>query len=180
MSEAARQGDGLSHTARTGSAREQFHDYAAVIATPWPAVKLGIVVRGETVTSIDFLPGDAAPHKARDALSRHVLRQLQAYFRNPQHHFSVPLAPAGTPFQRRVWDALQRIPSGTTLSYGELARRLGSSARAIGGACRANPIPVIIPCHRVVAAHGIGGFMGVTNGRGLHLKQSLLDHESFS
>ena len=79
-----------------------------------------------------------------------------------------------------MWDALWRIPAGQTRSYGEVAQHLGSSARAVGGACRANPIPVIIPCHRVVGAHGMGGFMGVTAGRGLRLKQRLLAHEYLS
>lgn len=178
MSEAARQANGLLSVARNAGAFEEFKDYAAVMATPWSAVKLGIITRGESVVSIDFLPGDTARRAARDTFCRDAVRQLQAYFRNSRHRFTVPLAPAGTAFQRRVWDALQRIPSGTSLSYGELARRLGSGARAIGGACRANPIPVIIPCHRVVAAQGLGGFMGVSQGRALHLKQCLLAHES--
>jgi methylated-DNA-[protein]-cysteine S-methyltransferase len=180
MSETARQADRLSPATRTAEDRGLFHDYAAVIATPWPAVKLGIIVRDDAVICIDFLSGEAPLRVARDELIREALWQLRAYFRDPQHRFSLPLAPSGTAFQRRVWEALQRIPAGATLSYGELARRLGSSARAIGGACRANPIPVIIPCHRVVAAQGLGGFMGVTEGRGLHLKQCLLAHESFS
>jgi methylated-DNA-[protein]-cysteine S-methyltransferase len=85
---------------------------------------------------------------------------------------------AGTPFQRRVWHALRRIPSGCTRSYGELARELGSSARAVGGACRRNPIPIVVPCHRVIAAGGgAGGFMGQRSGDALAIKTWLLDHE---
>jgi methylated-DNA-[protein]-cysteine S-methyltransferase len=160
--------------------QEQAHDYAAVLATPWSGVMLGISVRGEFVTSIDFLADNAVAHSASVGVAQEAVRQLQTYFRDPQHRFSLPLQPIGTPFQLRVWDALRRIPAGLTRSYGEVARYLGSGARAVGGACRANPIPVIIPCHRVVAAHGMGGFMGVTAGRGLQLKQCLLAHEFLS
>jgi methylated-DNA-[protein]-cysteine S-methyltransferase len=160
--------------------QRQTHDYAAVLATPWSGVMLGVSVYGEVVTSIDFLADNAAAHSASEGVAGEAVRQLQAYFRDPQHRFSLPLQPIGTPFQRRVWDALRRIPAGQTRSYGEVAQRLASGARAVGGACRANPIPVIIPCHRVVAAHGMGGFMGVSAGRALQLKQCLLAHEILS
>ena len=138
---------------------------------------LGVSIDGEFVTSIDFLADNALEHSASGGVAGGAVRQLQAYFRDPQHRFSLPLQPIGTPFQLRVWEALRRIPAGQTRSYGEVARHLGSGARAVGGACRANPIPVIIPCHRVVGARDIGGFMGVTAGRGLQLKQRLLAHE---
>ena len=153
------------------------HGYAAVVATPWSGVMVGVSVHDEAVTSIDFLAGNAAPHTARKGVAREAVRQLRAYFRDPQHRFVLPLEPVGTPFQRRVWDAMRRIPAGETRSYGWLARQLGSSPRAIGGACRVNPIPLIIPCHRIVAAQGLGGFMGVTTGPGIQLKQLLLSHE---
>jgi methylated-DNA-[protein]-cysteine S-methyltransferase len=88
-----------------------------------------------------------------------------------------PLAPEGTPFQRRVWKELQRIPPGARLTYGELAERLKTAPRTVGGACRANPIPLLIPCHRVVAANGDGGFAGHTRGHWLEIKRWLLEHE---
>ena len=91
--------------------------------------------------------------------------------------FRLPLETGGTDFQRRVWNALQRIPAGKVLSYGELARKLKTGPRAVGNACRANPIPVVIPCHRVVAANGKGGFMGKTGGKALAIKDWLLTHE---
>ena len=102
---------------------------------------------------------------------------LEAYFADP--HAPLPLLQPldGTPFQRRVWQALQQIPPGETLHYGELAHRLGSSARAVAGACRANPLPVLIPCHRVVSASGLGGYMGQINGPVLEIKRWLLQHE---
>jgi methylated-DNA-[protein]-cysteine S-methyltransferase len=101
--------------------------------------------------------------------------QLDAYFDDPATVFDLPLAPAGTPFRRRVWEAMRAIPLGRTESYGAIAARLGSSARAVGGACGANPIPIIIPCHRVVGADGrLGGYSG---GEGADTKRFLLAHE---
>jgi methylated-DNA-[protein]-cysteine S-methyltransferase len=150
------------------------------MSTPWTDLKLGIAVNDEAITRIDFLPGNVEEIAASSGLAAAAVRHLRNYFRDPRHAFDLPLAPPGTPFQQRIWSALQRIPPGTTRRYGELARQMGSSARAVGGACRANPIPLIIPCHRVVAAQGMGGFMGVTAGRGLHIKHLLLAHESTS
>jgi methylated-DNA-[protein]-cysteine S-methyltransferase len=162
------------------SVASRLSDYAAVIATPWPGLKLGISTDDRAITSIDYLPGDTEELRARSPLAAEALRQLRRYFRDARHVFTLPLAPAGSEYQRRVWSALRRIPAGTTLSYGTLAARLGSSARAIGGACRANPISLVIPCHRVVSRNGLGGFMGATAGRSLDIKQWLLAHESAS
>ena len=145
--------------------------------TPWTDLKLGIAVKDEAITCIDFLPGNAKEIAAGSGIAAAAVRQLQNYFHDPRHAFDLPLAPLGTPFQQRIWSALQRISPGTTRRYGDLARQMGSSARAVGGACRANPIPLVIPCHRVVAAQGMGGFMGVTAGRGLRIKRQLLAHE---
>ncbi|MEJ2574084.1 MAG: methylated-DNA--[protein]-cysteine S-methyltransferase [Gammaproteobacteria bacterium] len=152
--------------------------YDAVVATPWAGLALGVRVRDDMLIAIDFLTAPAMQHTPRTGIAGETAGQLQAYFRDPRSRFNLPSAPAGTAFQYRVWAAMRRIPAGETRSYGELARQLGSSARAIGGACRANPIPVVIPCHRVVAAHGMGGFMGTTAGAGLRIKQHLLAHES--
>jgi methylated-DNA-[protein]-cysteine S-methyltransferase len=84
---------------------------------------------------------------------------------------------AGTPFQRRVWEAMRAIPPGRTRTYGDLAAELGTSPRAIGGACRANPCPIVVPCHRVVGATGLGGFAGDTSGHKVEVKRWLLRHE---
>ena len=102
-------------------------------------------------------------------------QQLSEYFARTRTTFDLPLAPTGTPFQRRVWDALRAIPYGTTTSYGELARRLdgASATRAVGAANGKNPIPIIVPCHRVVGSRGeLTGF-----GGGLDRKRWLLEHE---
>ena len=104
-----------------------------------------------------------------------VRDQLLAYFRGERRVFDVPLAPRGTPFQLRVWAELVRIPYGQTISYGELARRLGDPnlTRAVGAANGANPISIIVPCHRVIGADGsLTGYAG-----GLDLKRTLLDLE---
>lgn len=101
--------------------------------------------------------------------------QLFAYFDRERTNFDLPLAPAGTPFQRRVWAALQAIPYGQTRSYAEIAATLGSAARAVGQASAANPIPILIPCHRVVAVGSLGGYSG---GDGAATKRALLDLEA--
>jgi methylated-DNA-[protein]-cysteine S-methyltransferase len=98
-------------------------------------------------------------------------RQLQAYFDGERLSFDLPLAPAGTDYQRRVWQALCTIPPGTTRTYADIARLAGGSPRAVGGANGRNPIPIVIPCHRVVATTGIGGYSG---GDGLPTKRFLL------
>lgn len=88
-----------------------------------------------------------------------------------------PLKLAGTPFQLKVWAALRRILPGSTRTYGELARQLGTAPRAVGSACRSNPILLFVPCHRVVAATGAGGFAGATAGPWLEIKRGLLARE---
>ncbi len=148
--------------------------YAAVIAAPFG--RLGIHAR-EALTSIDFVSNRIPLQPPRTPLARQVCAQLKAYFADPRTRFDLPLAPVGTEFQQRAWRALQRIPSGTARTYGELARRLESAPRAVGGACRANPIPIVVPCHRVIAASGPGGFMGATRGRAMDIKHWLLAHE---
>jgi methylated-DNA-[protein]-cysteine S-methyltransferase len=180
MGEVAGPNNGSGRGVRSASLFEIDRDYAAVTATPWPDFMLGVTVRGELVSSIDFLDVNIQPYTVRNAMARETVRQLRAYFKDPQHRFSLPLDPRGTAFQLAVWAALRRIPVGETRSYGELAKLLASGPRAVGGACRVNPLAVVIPCHRVVASHGIGGFMGVTKGRGLRLKRHLLAHELHS
>lgn len=103
--------------------------------------------------------------------------QLKRYFAMPQAGFDLPMQQQGTPYQQRVWRALQSIPPGRTMTYGQLAKRMHSSPRAIGNACRQNSLPLLVPCHRVVAAKGLGGFAGETAGPRLALKRWLLQHE---
>ncbi len=153
--------------------------YAAVIDTP--VGRLGVLLGTECLAAIDWVT-DSLPLRAPGAgLARCVVEQLGAYFDDPVHtHFDLPLVPVATAFQARVRAALQAIPAGEVRCYGELAKALGSSARAVGGACRANPVPLVVPCHRVVAAHGLGGFGGATAGKRLSVKQRLLEGEGVS
>jgi len=105
----------------------------------------------------------------------HAIRALEAYFRTGQVPAGVPLTFSGSPFQVKVWKALRRIPEGSTASYGEIAEKIGhpGAARAVGGACGANPLPIFVPCHRVLASGGkLGGF-----GGGLDMKDALLKLE---
>lgn len=138
---------------------------------------LGVVTEGECLAEIDFLPVETLPQAARTPLAREVCAQLQAYAADPNFRFDLPLQPRGTPYQHRVWQALLEIPSGQAESYGALATRLGSAPRAVGQACGANPMPVIIPCHRVLAKAGLGGFMHHAAGSPLQIKRWLLGHE---
>lgn len=156
------------------AARSKRH-YDAVIRAPFG--RLGIVLAGEALAAVDFLPVKTPLAAPRRAAARRVCRQFRAYLGDPRQRFDLPLAPAGSRFQQRVWQRLQRIPPGRVLTYGALARSLRSAPRAVGGACRANPVPIVIPCHRVCAASGLGGYMGRRGGRALAIKRWLLAHE---
>ena len=160
---------------RRGRASVKVGQYDAVIAAPFGRV--GFVLDGDALVDISFLDKRAPLSPPRTAPARMVSRALRFYFANPRARLRLPLKLSGTAFQRRVWRALQRIPAGRTLSYGVLARKLSTSARAVGNACRANPIPIVVPCHRVVASNGMGGFMGRRSGAPLNLKHWLLEHE---
>jgi methylated-DNA-[protein]-cysteine S-methyltransferase len=144
---------------------------------PVPFGVLGIRCAGDMLTGIDFLPATEKPQRATNAFAKTVCEQLLRYFENPSARFSLPLDPGGTPHQNKVWRAMLAIPRGETRSYGELAAELGSGAQAVGQACGANPIPVIIPCHRVVGKAGLGGFMRHASGASLDIKRWLLAHE---
>lgn len=138
---------------------------------------LGILTEDDLLIGIDFLSEGTPSLKAQTFFAREVCTQLQNYAADPSFHFDLPLQANGTPYQRMVWQALLEIPSGRVECYGAMAKRLGSAPRAIGQACGANPIPVIIPCHRVLAKTGLGGFMNHAAGSPLQIKRWLLEHE---
>lgn len=151
------------------------NSHQARLATPFAV--LGVAVRDGALAGIDLLPIDTPVMPAQSAFVREVCVQLQAYLDDPRFRFDIPLQLGGTPFQSRVWQALRQIPSGGTESYGSLARLLGSAPRAVGQACAANPVPIVIPCHRVLGKHGLGGFMHHRDGDPLSIKRWLLQHE---
>jgi methylated-DNA-[protein]-cysteine S-methyltransferase len=130
-----------------------------------PLGTLVLTEEGGALTALDWARADgAATAHGTTAATPLLLRardSLDAYFAGSLTEFDLPCAPAGTAFQKRVWDEMGRIPYGATAAYGEIARRVGSSARAVGNACGANPLPIIVPCHRVLGAGGtLGGYSG--------------------
>jgi methylated-DNA-[protein]-cysteine S-methyltransferase len=148
---------------------------SARLRTPYAV--LAIYTQREQLTAIEYLPTGAATLKPVDAFSREVCRQLDAYFADPDFRFDIPYAVCGTDYQQRVWDAVRAIPRGCMMSYQEVARQMGSAPRPVGTACGANRIPLLIPCHRVIASNGLGGFMHARAGEPLQIKRWLLRHE---
>lgn len=141
------------------------------LSMPSPVGRLTLSEEDGAVVSIAWggeTRGNGSPLLAEAA------RQLEAYFAGTLENFDLPLRPAGSPFERRVWAAMQRIPYGKTQCYGDLAAAIGSAARPVGGACGRNPIPIVIPCHRVLAKAGLGGYSGQG---GLATKHTLLSLE---
>jgi len=147
------------------------------VTVDFPKMKVSVETREGRVVEIRYLPLSSPGIAARNALAERAARQLEAYRADPDARFDLPLLVEGTPFQLRLWEALRAIPRGKSLTYGELARRLGAEARAVGQACGDNRLPIVIPCHRVVAADGIGGFAHATGGYLLEAKRWLLAHE---
>lgn len=152
--------------------------FQACVRTPFGTV--GISATDTHVTGIRYLSPDVlalAPKRGTVAFLACV--QLQSYLDNPGFVFDLPMKLTGTRHQLSVWEAMCAIPAGETRTYGELAKSIGSSARAVGGACGANPLPIVVPCHRVVGANGsLGGFMGARQeGFELSIKRWLLAHE---
>jgi methylated-DNA-[protein]-cysteine S-methyltransferase len=150
-------------------------EYQAIIAAP--GFCLGVQCSDEEVTGIDFL--EPRPElAATTALASETVRQLRAYLADPTFCFGLPLRPAGTLFQRRVWEQISAIPTGAVHTYGQVAKNLNNAPRAVGQACGSNPYPVVVPCHRVVATGGgLGGFARERGGFLLDVKRWLLRHE---
>jgi methylated-DNA-[protein]-cysteine S-methyltransferase len=137
-----------------------------------------IVDNSLMLSKIDYLAPEVALIAPQNALAKQVAQQCKAYFKNPKYEFDLPLKPAGTIHQQKVWSRIQQIPPGSTTTYGDLARKIKSGPRAVGTACGANPYPLVTPCHRVVSSKGVGGFMK-ENSPGLYrqIKLWLLKHE---
>jgi len=148
------------------------------VVVEFPKMKVAVRTRDERVVEISYLPLTAKSAGPANALAAVAARQLEAYRENPDTAFDLPLLVEGTPLQRAVWEAMCAIPRGKTRTYGELARELGADARDIGQACGDNRLPIVIPCHRVVAADGLGGFGHATGGYLLEVKRWLLMHEA--
>lgn len=148
-----------------------------------PLGRILLVGDGTNLTKLNFQAGERPSEVEADwqqdnAPFAEAIAQLRAYFAGELLEFDLPLRPGGTPFQRQVWQQLQAIPYGETISYGELAQRLGkpAAARAVGLANASNPVPLVIPCHRVIGHNGhLTGY-----GAGLPIKEALLAHEAYA
>ena len=149
--------------------------YQAILSAPFGA--LGIRCGEDALIGIEFLLPNTLLQIPSSPFAQTVCKQLSVYFDDPDFHFNLPLKLAGTAHQSKVWQAMCAIPRGQTRQYGELAQELGSSPRAVGQACGANPIPIVIPCHRIVSKAGMGGFAHHREGYALDIKRWLLKHE---
>ena len=152
-------------------------EYAGFLETPLGL--LGISCTEDALIGIDWITAaHVQAKKPITAIAKEVILQLQTYFCDGSHIFDLPLSLSGTIHQQQVWDLLRSVPVGNTLFYGDLARQLSSSPRAVGNACRHNPIPIVVPCHRIIAKSGIGGYSGHLSGPVQGFKRWLLQHEA--
>lgn len=150
--------------------------FDAVIDAPFGRV--GIRTTPQAVREIVYLPDSVETVEPRTPLAAEAAAQIRRYFDHPAMHFNLPLAAAGTAFQQRVWNGICAIPPGETWTYGQLAAQIGSVPRAVGQACGSNPLPIVVPCHRVVGAADIGGFAHHSgDGFFRDVKRWLLAHE---
>jgi methylated-DNA-[protein]-cysteine S-methyltransferase len=151
--------------------------FSAIVAAPFGAI--GIRTEPGIVRELVYLPPHFAEKAPVDSLSERAAQQVERYFAEPDFRFDLPLAPVGTAFQKKVWKVIAAIDRGDVLTYGEVARIIQSAPRAVGQACGANWFPLVIPCHRVTAAGGLGGFSHHDDETGFHLgvKRWLLAHE---
>ena len=157
--------------------RQLLDKYDARLKTPFAT--LGLIASETHLLHIHFLPMDVTAKAPKTNTVAHLASvQLRGYLDNPDFEFDLPLKLAGSKHQLDVWQAMQRIEAGQTRTYGELATSIGSSPLAVGTACGQNPVPIVVPCHRVVAANGLGGFMGGKQGGPLAIKRWLLAFET--
>jgi len=157
--------------------KQPAHVSTAVIDLPVGRVRIS--ANQQALTGIDYVTARVKLKTASTWITREAVRQLHHYVNDAAFGFDLPLQFEGSRFQNRVWQALRAIKPGKPLTYGGLAEKLDSGARAVGNACRQNPLPIIIPCHRVVAANGLGGYAGHIQGKVLDRKRWLLAHEGF-
>ena len=152
-------GSAAAKAASVGRQMTESGAYAAKVNAPFAV--LGLRTNGSAVTGLSYLPADESLQAPCDRIAERAVREIERYLADSQFRFSVPLAPGGTPFQQRVWEAIRAVPISESRTYGEIARAVRSAPRAVGQACGANRIALIIPCHRVVGSRGaLGGFMG--------------------
>ena len=154
--------------------------FSAIVSAPFGF--MGVRTEAGRVRELVYLPPHFSEKETADPVAEQAAEQVLRYFADPDFCFSLPLADAGTAFQQRVWKAISAIPRGTVVTYGHVARLIESAPRAVGQACGANWFPLVIPCHRVTATGGLGGFSNHDDENGFHLsvKRWLLKHEGVS
>lgn len=150
--------------------------FSVIVAAPFGAI--GIRSNGDVLQELSYLPPHFKAKPATDKLSKKVAMQVAAYLKDPDYVFDLDLPDIGTEHQRKVWTVINAIPRGKVLTYGEVAHKIRSAPRAVGQACGANWYPLIIPCHRVTATGGIGGFARHDGGFHQSVKRWLLQHEN--
>lgn len=141
-----------------------------------PIGPLSIILTNDVLSHIFFIK-QLKQNETLSTNAKAIQKQLDHYFSGKNFIFDIPFNAAGTELQQKVWQELLCIPIGKTISYGDLATKIGTHPRVVAQACRRNPIPLIIPCHRVIAKNGLGGYSGRLSGKMLEIKQWLLDHE---
>ena len=151
--------------------------FSAIVAAPFGAI--GIRTDAGIVGELVYLPPHFGEKEATDAVADEAARQVEKYLLDADFAFTFPLPEVGSAYQRKVWAAISAIPRGSVRTYGQVAKHIGSAPRAVGQACGANWFPLVIPCHRVTAAGGLGGFSNHDDENGFHLsvKRWLLAHE---
>lgn len=151
--------------------------FSAIIAAPFGAV--GVRTEAGSIRELVYLPPHFGEKDATDPVADLAAQQVARYLQDADFQFTLPLPEVGSAFQRSVWQAIVSIPRGSVRTYGQVAKHIGSAPRAVGQACGANWFPLIIPCHRVTAAGGLGGFSNHDDENGFHLavKRWLLRHE---
>jgi methylated-DNA-[protein]-cysteine S-methyltransferase len=151
--------------------------FSAIVHVPFGGI--GIRTVAGALRELVYLPKNFPEKSATDALADSVAGEVLRYIADPDHGFSLRLPEVGSVYQRKVWQAIAAIPRGHVRTYGALARQIGSAPRAVGQACGANWFPLIIPCHWVTAAGGLGGFAHHDDDKGFHVgvKRWLLAHE---
>ncbi len=151
--------------------------FSAIVSAPFGAI--GVRAEAGMLRELVYWPPHYREKAPVDKLSEKAAKQVERYFAEPDFQFDLPLAQTGTAFQQKVWGVISAIPRGDVLTYGEVARIIQSAPRAVGQACGANWYPLIIPCHRVTASGGLGGFANHDDETGFHIgvKRWLLTHE---
>lgn len=151
-------------------------EYQATVSTP--IGKIGICTSENRLIKIKFVSEQHPVLKPKTVIAKNAVEQILCYFADPTYQFDIPFDLNVTKFQLSVLNTLQQIQVGSTRSYNDIAKSLKTSPRPVGNACRDNPIPIIIPCHRVVSKKNLGGYSGKKKGPMLNIKRWLLEHET--